>query len=122
MPSRERVEALIRLVEAGQFDRAIAEFYAPGATMQENLNEPRARRDRLVAYERGVMAAARSIRARCVPPVLIEGDTVVIHWIFEFDWKDGGSRRLEELAHQTWAHDQVVVERFYYDPKPAFPP
>lgn len=117
MPSRETVEAFVAMVESNQHDRAIAEFYAEDATMQENLNmPPRQGRDTLVAHERAVLARAKTVETECVRPVLIDGDTVVIHWIFRFEFKDGSKRRIEELAHQTWKGEKVWRERFYYDP------
>lgn len=117
MPSRETVEAFVAMVESNRHDEAIARFYAPDATMQENLTEPPRRgRDVLVAHERAVLGRVASVQSRCVRPVLIEGDTVVIHWIFDFVFKDGKRRRIEELAHQTWAGELVSRERFYYDP------
>ena len=116
MPSRETVEAFVAMVESNQHDAAIARFYTEDASMQENLGEPRSGRDALVARERQVMAAAKEIRSTCVRPVLIDGDTVVIHWIFEFDFRDGKLVRIEELAQQTWRGDKLARERFYYDP------
>jgi ketosteroid isomerase-like protein len=116
MPSRETVEKFIATVEAGLHDEAIAQFYADDATMQENLGEPRGGRDALVAHERKIMARATEIRSRCVRPVLIDGDTVVLNWIFEFDFANGTKMRLDEIAHQTWRGDKMVRERFYYDP------
>lgn len=116
MPSRATVEAFVTLVESNQHDTAIEQYYADDATMQENLNTPRQGRDTLVAHERAVLARAKTVRTECLRPVLIEGDTVVIHWIFHFEFKDGSKRRIEELAHQTWKGDKVWRERFYYDP------
>lgn len=116
MPSREAVEAFVKMVESGQHDAAIERFYTEDASMQENQGEPRRGRAVLVAAERQMMGRATEIRSQCVRPVLIEGDTVVIHWIFEFDLKDGSLLRIEELAHQTWRGDQIARERFFYDP------
>lgn len=117
MPSRKILEAFIAAVESGDHAGAIERFYAEDASMQENLTEPpRQGRDTLVAHEKKVLARASAVRTTCMRPVLVDGDTVVIHWIFEFDFKDGSKRRIEELAHQTWRGDQVWRERFYYDP------
>lgn len=117
MPRRETVEALIAMVEAGQHDAAIERFYAEDASMQENLTEPPRRgRDALVAHERKVMARAAAIRSWCIRPALIEGDAVVINWVFEFDYPDGTTRRMDEIARQTWQGEKIVRERFYYDP------
>ena len=116
MPSRERVAALIRRVEAGKFVEALQEFYADDATMQENGNAPRVGLSTLIDHERGVMAAFKEIRTLPVKTWLVDGDHVVIHWIFEFTRTDGSSFRMDELALQRWRGDRVVEERFYYDP------
>lgn len=116
MPSREVLEAFVAAVESGDHAGAIARFYTEDASMQENLNPPRQGRDALVAHEQKVLDRAKEVRTTCVRPVLVDGDTVVIHWIFEFEFKDGSKRRIEELAHQTWRGDKVWRERFYYDP------
>lgn len=117
MPSRQTVEDFIALVESNRHDEAIERFYTEDASMQENLTEPPRRgRDTLVAHERAVLARAKSVTSECVRPVLIDGDTVVVHWIFRFEFKDGSKRRIEELAHQTWKGEKIWRERFYYDP------
>lgn len=117
MPSRATVEAFVAMVESNQHDRAIEQFYTDDASMQENLTEPPRRgRDTLVAHERAVLARANTVQTECVRPVLIEGDTVVVHWVFHFEFKDGSKRRIEELAHQTWQGEKIHRERFYYDP------
>jgi hypothetical protein len=116
MPSRDTVEKFIATVEAGLHDQAIAQFYTDDATMQENLSEPRRGRDYLVEHERKIMSRAKEIRSQCVRPALIDGDTVVINWIFEFDFLNGTKMRLDEIAHQTWRGEKMARERFYYDP------
>jgi ketosteroid isomerase-like protein len=116
MPGTERIEGLIARVERGEFVEAIEEFYAEDAAMQENQQPPRVGRDALVANERRVLAAFEKTRARCVRPLFVSGDQVVIHWLFEFSTADGRTIRLEELAYQRWQGDRIAEERFYYDP------
>ena len=115
MPSEERIEGLIARVERGEFVEAIEEFYAEDATMQENQQAPRVGRPALVANERAVLAAFEKTQARCVRPVFVSGDEIVIHWLFEFS-ANGVAVRLDELAHQRWQGDSIVEERFFYDP------
>lgn len=122
MPSRERVAALIALVEQGLFVDAINEFYTEDASMQENLQPPRQGRALLVAGEQKVLAAFRQVRTHPVDWFVVDGDRVVIHWIFEFIAHDGRRFLQDELALQRWRGDRIVEERFYYDPaqqKPA---
>lgn len=121
MPSRDRVLAFIARVESGAHDLAIEEFYAPDATMQENNAPPRVGRDTLVAQERAVMARAAEIVTHPVKTFLIDGDNVVINWVFEFRFADGRGFRMEELALQRWQGDRIAEERFFYDPAQRVP-
>ena len=74
MPTRERVQALIGLVEGGRYVEAIEAFFYEDASMQENLDPPRHGRDTLVRGERRVIEAHRSIRTRPVNTFMVEGD------------------------------------------------
>ena len=122
MPSRELIERFIATVERGQFVEAMEQFYAPDATAQENNEPPRVGLPALLAHERKSLATFPTARGRCLSPVLIDGDRVVIHWCFEFDHPSGAVLRLEELAWQTWRGDRLVSERIFYDPKQMLPP
>lgn len=116
MPSRERVLALVTMVEEGKYVEAIEEFYTPDATMQENNQPPRGGREVLIAGERKVLAAHKKVRTEPGSSFLLDGDRVVVHWRFVFTRPDGKRLRMEELALQRWRGDRIVEERFYYDP------
>jgi hypothetical protein len=117
MPSRQIVESFVALVEAADYVGAIEQFYAPDASTRENTSEPIVGRDTLMAKERGVMAAFQSIEAQRIGPILVDGDTVAARWKFTFTSPNGAVRVLEEIAWQTWRGDQLIEERFFYDPK-----
>ena len=116
MPVKERVDALVAMVVAGRHAEAIEAFYHDDATMQENLTPPRAGRTLLVEHERRALSRAKQVRSFKIGPAVIERDTVMINWVFEFDYLDGRSMRLDEIARQTWRGDRIAAERFYYDP------
>lgn len=116
MPTLAIVETFVGLVEAGQGIDALDRFYADGASMQENQAKPRAGKATLLAHEAASLAAVTNLNARCVRPILVSGDTVVIRWVFEYVAAGGHEMRLEEIAHQRWAGDQIVEEQFFYDP------
>lgn len=117
MPTAETLERFIARVESNAHVEAIQEFYAPHASMQENMAPPRVGRDTLVAHEAAALARAKSVHSACVRPVFTHGDHVVIRWIFEFTWKDGSVGRIEELAYQRWEGEKIVQEQFFYDPR-----
>jgi len=121
MPTAATLDRFIARVESNAHAEAIEEFYTEDASMQENMNPPRAGRDLLVAHERAVLARALSVKSTCVRPVFVNGDHVVIRWIFEFAWKDGSTGRIEELAYQRWQGERIAQEQFFYDPKQFAP-
>jgi ketosteroid isomerase-like protein len=116
MPTPETLNRFIARVEQNAHAEAIEEFYTADASMQENQLPPRVGRDVLVAHERKVLARAKSVTSACVPPVLAQGDYVVIRWIFTFVWRDGSETRMEEVAYQRWEGERIAQETFFYDP------
>jgi hypothetical protein len=121
MPSPETLERFVARVEQNAHAEAVEEFYTETASMRENHEPPRVGRALHVANERKVLARARSVRSQCVRPVFINGNHVVIRWIFEFEWLDGTLTRMEELAHQRWEGERIAEEQFFYDPAQRVP-
>ena len=121
MPTPETLFRFIARVEENVHDKAIEEFYTPDATMQENFSSKRIGRDVLVANERGVLARAKSVKSTCVQPVFVNGNYVVIRWIFDFIWLDGNMTHIEELAYQRWEDERIAEEVFFYDPAQLVP-
>lgn len=117
MPSPDTLERFIARVESNAHVEAIEEFYTENASMQENNEPARVGRGTLVAHEQRALAMAASVTSQCVRPVFVNGDRVVIRWIFEFTGKDGSKRRIEELAYQRWEGERIAQEQFFYDPK-----
>ena len=116
MPAAETIERFIARVEQNAHVEAVEEFYTVDASMQENQATPRVGRDAHVENERRVMARARTVTSKCVRPVFVNGDRVVIRWIFNFEWLDGTSTRMDELAYQRWEGERIAEETFFYDP------
>ena len=116
MPTPETLERFIELVEQNAHVEAVAGFYTADATMQENQSAPRAGRDEHIANERRVLAKARALTSQCIRPVFVNGDRVVIRWVFRFEWHDGTVTQMEELAYQRWAGERIEEETFFYDP------
>ena len=116
MPTRERVQAFVVMVEAGDYVGAIRQFYTADASMQENLGETRSGREVLAAHEAAVLARVGSITTRPGTTFAIDGDRVIVRWVFDIVLPDGKRFTLDELAYQTWRGDLIAQERFYYDP------
>jgi ketosteroid isomerase-like protein len=117
MPNQLTLDGFVALVLSGKHDEAIEHFYLPDAVMQENLDPPRRGRENLVARERATMAHFKAIHSDIRKPVFVNGDHVVINWVFRFEAKDGGGFTHDELALQRWEGEKIAEERFYYDPE-----
>jgi ketosteroid isomerase-like protein len=122
MPTRQRVQAFVALVEAARFVEALQQFYHPDASMQDNQQPPRSGLERLIADERATMARFASMRTDPVTDLLIDGDKVVIRWKFTFTPAEGPPMVMEELTLQHWDGDRIAQERFFYDPRQTRPP
>jgi hypothetical protein len=121
MPAPETLERFIARVDENAHAEAIEEFYTEDASMQENQSPPRVGRDAHVANERKLFARVRTLSSKCVRPVFLNGDRVVIRWIFHFEWLDGTVTHVEELACQRWEGERIAEETFFYDPAQRVP-
>lgn len=121
MPTRERVQAFVAMVEANRYVEAIRQFYTQDATMQENLGAIRKGRDALAAHEEATLRSVK-ITTRPGSTFAVDGDRAIVKWVFDIVLADGKTFTLDEIAYQTWRGDRIAQERFYYDPaqrKPA---
>ena len=116
MPTAETLERFVARVEGNAHAEAVEEFYTSDASMQENQGKPRVGRDAHVANVRRVLSRAKTVTSKCVRPVFVSGERVVIRWIFRFEWLDGTVTDMEELAYQRWEGERIAEEKFFYDP------
>jgi hypothetical protein len=121
MPTQKSLESFIARVEQNAHADACEEFYTLNSSMQENQSPPRIGRDAHVANERSVLARAKTLSSRCIRPVFVAGDRVVVRWVFHFEWLDGTVTHLEELAYQRWEGERIAEETFFYDPAQRIP-
>ena len=114
MPTRSQVAQLVRLVETNRILDAIDEFYDDNVSMQDNHNPPVVGKDANRERERAFFGGI-TVHGNRALSIAIDGDQVVIHWLFEFTGGDGKRYRLDQLSQQRWKNGRVVQERFYYD-------
>lgn len=121
MPTVQTVERFNSRVEDNDHDNVIAEFYTERASMQENQGIPRLGRKLLIANERKILAKSESLTSKCIKPFFINGDFVIIRWVFNFNWKNGTKTQIEEIAYQRWDDQKIAEETFFYDPIQRIP-
>ena len=118
MSTKENVGNLIALVERGEFLEAIEKYYAPGATMQENLQAATIRNGlpALLEGERQALARFKTLHQHRAASFVVDGNRAAINWIFEVTEQSGRHYTLDEIAYQEWEDGKIIRERFYYDP------
>ena len=115
MSTSERVQALVRYVQAGRIPEAIEEFYADGATMQENREPPTVGKAANLAREIAFAGSVERWHEVSARSVAVDGDQVLIEWVFDYTTREGRRIRMEEIAQQTWRDGRIERERFFYD-------
>lgn len=119
MPSTDTLERFITRVEENAHAEAIEAFYTAFASVQENQQPPRVGRDRLVAHARGVLAQAKSVQSRCIRPVFVKGNHVVLRWEHVYEWLDGTRTQCAQMAWQRWDGERIDEEQLFFDPGPS---
>lgn len=117
MPDRSVVETFAAAVESNDHVGAIERFYAADAATRENQNAPRVGREVVAKRERAMVESCSKIETTRLSPIFIDGDKSAIHWRFEFTFKNGTFKAMEEVAIQTWRGGEIIEEHFFYDPK-----
>jgi SnoaL-like domain len=121
MPSAETLERFVARVEANQHVEAVEEFYAENSSMRENQAAPRIGRDAHIANERRFLSRLKSLTSKCVRPIFVNEDLVVIRWNFTFESHDGTFVAMDELTYQRWEGERIVEETFFFDPAQRVP-
>ena len=120
MPNRATVADFIATIERGQFLEALSKFYAEDMIAQENNAPPRVGRAAQEANEEAALKRMQFVTNQAVS-YLVDGDRVAIHYLFEMTTAEGARLRMEEVAYQVWRGDQIVSERYFYDPAQRLP-
>ena len=115
MSTRERVQELVGYVQAGRIPEAIERFYADDATMQENRQPPTVGKAANLARELAFGDSVERWHEVTARSIAVDGDQVLIEWVFEYTTREGQQIRMEEVAQQTWRDGRIVRERFFYD-------
>lgn len=116
MPTEERVQQLIRLVESGRVQEALEEFYTDDVAMSENLNPATKGKFANMEREREFFAQVTQVNEYRAVSFVAGRDRSAIHWILDITNQQGQRMRLDEVAWQFWRGDQICEERFLYDP------
>jgi SnoaL-like polyketide cyclase len=121
MPSIETLNRFVARVEANAHVEAVEEFYAENSSVRENQATPRVGRAAHIENERRFLSRLKSLTSKCVRPIFMNGDWVVIRWNFQLEFHDGTSVTMDELTYQRWEDERIAEETFFFDPAQRVP-
>jgi hypothetical protein len=121
MPSAATLDRFVARVESNAHVEAVEEFYTENSSVRENQGTTRVGRDAHVANEHRFLARLKSLTSKCVRPIFVSGDFVVIRWNFNFELHDGTFVTMDELTYQRWEGERIADETFFFDPAQRVP-
>jgi hypothetical protein len=121
MPSAATLDRFVARVESNAHVEAVEEFYTENSSVRENQGATRVGRDAHVANEHRFLARLKSFTSKCVRPIFVNGDFVVIRWNFDFELHDGTFVAMDELTYQRWEGERIADETFFFDPAQRVP-
>ena len=101
----------------------VAGFEVPLGVAQDDREDqpPRVGRAAQFANEEAALERMRFDSIKAVS-FLVDGDRVAINYCFEMTLTGSGGRlRMDEVAYQLWRGDQIVSERYFFDPAQRLP-
>jgi hypothetical protein len=114
----EKAQEMYGMIGQGQMMEAFEKFYHTDVEMIEATGEVRKGKDHNREFEIKFMENVKEMHGGGVDGITAnEADktTMVASWM-DVTFKDGNRTKMEEVALQQWDGDQIVKERFYYNP------
>jgi|GEM_PF-123953 len=115
-----KAKELYAMVGQGQMMEAFEKFYHNDIEMIEATGEVRKGKDFNREFELKFMEGIKEVHGSGVDGITAnEEDKITMSesWM-DVTFKDGNRIRMEEMAVQHWEGDQIIKERFYYNPGP----
>ena len=120
MKYKELVSEMYQMLNSGQAMEAFEKFYHEDSSMIEATGEVRKGKAASREFEKGFFESIKEHHGGGVHAITSDeenGITMVEAWM-EATFQDGSRMKMEEIARQKWQGDQIIEERFYYNPGP----
>ncbi|HTE55924.1 MAG TPA: nuclear transport factor 2 family protein [Kofleriaceae bacterium] len=93
---------------------AFETYYADDVVMQENTDDPRKGKAACREAEHQFFASIEQVHRVELISAAVGADVSFSEWSFDFTYKDGNRRKMEQVSRRRWKDGKVVDERFYY--------
>lgn len=109
---------LYNMIGQGQLMEAFEKFYHEDVEMVEATGDSRKGKPANREYEQKFLASIQEMHGGGVGAITSNEETgqcCVESWM-DVTFKDGNRVKLEQVSVQQWEGDQIVRERFYFNP------
>ena len=120
MKYKDLAAEMYRMANSGQAMEAFEKFYHQDSSMIEATGEVRKGKDSNREFEKNFYGSIKEVHGGGVLGITSDeenGITMVEAWM-DVSFQDGSRMKMEEIARQKWQGEQIIEERFYYNPGP----
>ena len=118
MSLQQQIEEMYQMINTGQMMDAFEKYYADNVVMIEATGEVREGKDTNREFELQFLSSVKEVHAGGTNAITANeetGHTMVESWM-DVTFQDGNRMKMEQIARQKWNGEQIVEERFYYNP------
>lgn len=113
-----KAQNLYDMINTGQLLDAFEKYYANDVVMVEATGDLREGKDKNREYELKFISSVKDVHGGGVTGLTADeqnGVTMVESWM-DVTFQDGNRVKMEQVAVQKWRGEEIVHERFYYNP------
>ena len=121
MSYKNLAEEMYQMVNSGQPMEAFEKYYHEDSVMIEATGDLRQGKSANREFETNYFGSIKEFHGGGVKAITSDeenGITMVESWM-DVTFQDGNRMKMEEIARQKWQGEQIIEERFYYNPGPA---
>ena len=112
MDIKDKVAKMNSMILKGKRGKDLDKFYDKNATKQEN-DEPPVPRTKVNAYATKFFNSVKSVKNNLLAS-LTGKDISTNEWEIKYEFKDGKSSTVNQIAVQRWNKGKIIRERFYH--------
>ncbi len=118
MTYQEKAQDLYNMINSGQLLDAFDKYYHDDVVMIEATGDKREGKSANRQYEEKFLSSIKEFHGAGVGAIASneEDKTTSVESWMDVTFQDGNRVKLEQVAVQHWDYDQIVNERFYYNP------
>ena len=110
---KSKIEEMNALIESGQIMDAFERFYHQDCVMMDKNEILAEGKEANRIREQTFLANVTEFRGASVKNVAVGDAVTMVEWHFDYDHKEWGTMKYDQVAVQRWQDGHIIHERFY---------